>query len=162
MPELTVFEKLFFSVANQLSFGDCAVGIAKKLSFTLTNHLKHDAVRFNWSTPEGITFSPCTGHLLPNCAKDVTAFFVSHKPIKIECQPVLCKVTKIKLPENERKVCWLTRLSRRLGLRTLTRLGYLGCTKVANSLQLAYIPNKKAKAMLISIKWSTPPKISQS
>ena len=97
--------KIFFSVANQLSFGDCAVGIAKKLSFTLTNHLKHDAVRFNWSTPEGITFSPCTGHLLPNCAKDVTAFFVSHKPIKIESQPVLCKVTKIKLPENERKVC---------------------------------------------------------
>ena len=89
---------------NEVFFGDCAVGVAKKVSFTLTNHLEHDAVRFTWSSTDGITFSPCTGHLLANCAKDISISFISDKPVTLYRVRLNCKVTKIKLAEDAKKV----------------------------------------------------------
>ena len=89
---------------NQVFFGDCSVGVARKVSFTLTNHLEHDAVRFSWSPPDGLTFSPCTGHLLANCAKDISVSFTSDKRLTLDRAGVNCKVTKIKLAEDGKKV----------------------------------------------------------
>ena len=92
---------------NHVIFGDCAVGVSKRLSFTLTNHSLLDPVRFTWSPPREIMFSPCTGHLQPNCAKDVTVTFCSSEPKTYSAINIPCKVTKIKLGETEDKVLTL-------------------------------------------------------
>ena len=79
------------------------------MSFTLTNHSNVDTVRFNWNPPQEVTFSPCTGHLNPGCAKDIAITFTSPKPKVLKTQNIPCKVTKIKVGENLDKV-------RKLGL----------------------------------------------
>lgn len=91
---------------NNVFFGDCSVGVARKVSFTLTNHHEHDAVRFCWSPPDGLVFTPCAGHLLSSCAKDIIVSFTSDKPVTLDNIRVNCKVTKIKLAEDGKKVCW--------------------------------------------------------
>ena len=80
------------------------MGVSKQLSFTLTNHSSSDPVRFTWSPPPEVTFSPCTGHLQPNCAKDVTVTFCSNEPKTYSATNIPCKVTKIKLGEAQDKV----------------------------------------------------------
>ena len=89
---------------NHVKFGDCPVGVSKQLSFTLTNHSPSDPVRFTWSPPPEVAFSPCTGHLQPNCAKDVTVTFCSKQPKTHSAINVPCKITKIKLGEAQDKV----------------------------------------------------------
>jgi len=89
---------------NHVKFGDCAIGVPKQLSFTLTNHSSTDLVRFSWTPPPEITLSPCIGHLNPGCAKDIVITFTSAKPKTINGQNVPCKVTKIKVGDNEDKV----------------------------------------------------------
>lgn len=96
---------------NHVKFGDCAVGASRQLSFTLTNHSTSDPVRFTWSPPPEIMFSPCVGHLQPNCAKDVTVTFCSKEPKTYSGTNVPCKVTKIKLGEAQDKVSFLGSLS---------------------------------------------------
>ena len=83
------------------------MGASRQLSFTLTNHSTSDPVRFTWSPPPEITFSPCVGHLQPNCAKDVTVTFCSKEPKTYSGTNVPCKVTKIKLGEAQDKVSFL-------------------------------------------------------
>lgn len=56
-------------------------------------------------------FSPCVGHLQPNCAKDVTVTFCSKEPKTYSGTNVPCKVTKIKLGEAQDKVSFLGSLS---------------------------------------------------
>ena len=89
---------------NHVKFGDCAVGVSRQLSFTLTNHSSLDPIRFTWSPPPEITFSPCTGHLQADCAKDVTVTFCSMGPETYSALNIPCKVTKIKLGEAQDKV----------------------------------------------------------
>ena len=88
---------------NHVRFGDCAVGVPKQLSLTVTNH-SAEAVRFTWAPPAEVTLSPCTGHLLPGCAKDVTITFCSRQPKSFGSQNMPCKVTKIKLGDTQDKV----------------------------------------------------------
>lgn len=103
------YQSQFFPVIsasreNHIKFNDCPVGIPKQLSFTLTNHSTTDPVRFTWNPPPEITFSPCTGHLLPGCAKDINITLTSSKPKAFKTQNIPCKVTKIKLGEAQDKV----------------------------------------------------------
>ena len=105
--DISYFAIMYIFVAsreNHVKFGDCAVGVSRQLSFTLTNHSSSDPVRFTWSPPPEITFSPCTGHLQPNCAKDVTVTFCSKEPKTYSATNIPCKVTKIKLGETQDKV----------------------------------------------------------
>lgn len=87
------------------------MGGSRQLSLTLTNHSTSDPIRFTWSPPPEITFSPCVGHLQPNCAKDVTVTFCSKEPKTYSGTNVPCKVTKIKLGEAQDKVSFLGSLS---------------------------------------------------
>ena len=98
------FIYFYFPDVNQMHFGDCAVGVPKKVTFTLTNHLDLDAVRFTWTPPDGFIFSPCTGHLLPKCAKDISVLFTSDKPVTLDRVRINCKVVKIKLAKDGNKV----------------------------------------------------------
>ena len=108
---LSVISLSAASRENHVKFGDCAVRASRQLSFTLTNHSTSDPVRFTWSPPPEITFSPCVGHLQPNCAKDVTVTFCSKEPKTYSGTNVPCKVTKIKLGEAQDKVSFLGSLS---------------------------------------------------
>eukprot|EP00794_Sanderia_malayensis_P018879 gene18879-20779_t len=86
---------------NHVSFGDCSIDVASMQSFTLTNHTESDIVRFTWdSAPPQLTFSPCTGHLLPNCAKDISVSFLNSEPFSLDKLNVPCKLTKIQLAQN--------------------------------------------------------------
>ena len=98
------FVFLIASKENHAHFGDCAVGVSKQLSFTLTNHSPSDPIRFHWTPPPEITFSPCIGHLQPGCAKDVTVNFISAQPKTLASVNIPCKIVKIKLGETQEKV----------------------------------------------------------
>ena len=93
---------------NHINFGDCSLAVANHQSFTLTNHSENDIIRFTWDPPPQITFSPCTGHLLPNCAKDVKVTFQSEKPTKLEAVQIPCKISKIQLSQNAAKVGFIS------------------------------------------------------
>ena len=95
---------LIASRENHAHFGDCAVGVSKQLSFTLTNHSPSNPIRFQWTPPPEITFSPCVGHLQSGCAKDVTVTFLSDLPKTFNSVNVPCKIVKIKLGETQEKV----------------------------------------------------------
>lgn len=103
---IMMFMMIFFSVPrnNHINFGDCALCVANHQSFTLTNHSENDIIRFTWDPPPQFTFSPCTGHLLPNCAKDIKVTFESEKPTKLEAVQIPCKISKIQLAQNAAKV----------------------------------------------------------
>ncbi|XP_068693384.1 hydrocephalus-inducing protein homolog [Montipora foliosa] len=110
-PDLEIDDNTPASRENHVKFGDCPVGVSKQLSFTLTNHSPSDPVRFTWSPPPEVAFSPCTGHLQPNCAKDVTVTFCSKQPKTHSAVNVPCKITKIKLGEAQDKaVDWDDRM----------------------------------------------------
>lgn len=101
-----VFFRLTFLVPrnNHINFGDCSVLHSSCQSFTLTNHAEADVIRFSWEPPPQLTFSPCAGHLLPNCAKDIKVTFQSPEPVKLESVNISCKIIKIQLAKKVAKV----------------------------------------------------------
>ena len=93
---------------NHIKFGDCSVLSSSCQSFTLTNRAEADVIRFTWEPPPQLTFSPCSGHLLPNCAKDIKVTFQSPEPTILEAVNVPCKIAKIQLAKKVAKVSKLT------------------------------------------------------
>ncbi|XP_057292027.1 hydrocephalus-inducing protein-like [Hydractinia symbiolongicarpus] len=88
---------------NQIKFGDCAVNKPVPLHFTLTNHLSTDVVRYKFSDVSCLTFQPSCGHLQANCAKDVTATFLSAEPCRLEAVNVPVKISRIELTNDLKK-----------------------------------------------------------
>lgn len=86
-----------FSAAkpNLIRFGDCFINEPRTLSFSMTNHSKTDAIRFQWPDHPQLKFSPQIGHLYGNSSKDLSVTFKSDEPKQLQETPVLCKVCKI-------------------------------------------------------------------
>ena len=80
--------------ADNLKFGDVAMGQSKTISFTLRN-LSNTARKFSWQSVEGLTFSPSVGHLLPKSAKTVTATFAPTEATAHEAAPACLELTRI-------------------------------------------------------------------
>ena len=80
--------------ADNLKFGDVAMGQSKTISFTLRN-LSNTARKFAWQSVEGLTFSPSVGHLLPKSAKTVTATFAPTEATAHEAAPACLELTRI-------------------------------------------------------------------
>ena len=81
---------------NHLQFGGCPVGESKQLSFVLSNHSTSQAIRFQFPSLPGLSFSPCVGHLHPNSSKDIVVTFRPAKPQTMTAQRLCAKITKIK------------------------------------------------------------------
>ena len=90
--------------SNRVAFGDCMIGVAKKVNFTISNHSECEIVRFNWDPVPNLTFSPMCGHLQPKCAKDVTVTYYSTTPHKLDKLNIPCKVSTIMFGQDGKKV----------------------------------------------------------
>ncbi|XP_074007853.1 hydrocephalus-inducing protein homolog [Numenius arquata] len=80
---------------DHIQFGDCHIGTAYPVTFTITNRSKEEAVRFEWLADAPFHFSPQVGHLHAGCAKDITVTLKSDVPIAFKMHPVRCKVARI-------------------------------------------------------------------
>ncbi|XP_053127193.1 hydrocephalus-inducing protein homolog isoform X2 [Hemicordylus capensis] len=88
---------------DHIHFGDCHVGRPYQATFTITNHNKSAAMRFEWPTSGPLHFSPQVGHLHAGCTKDVILTLKSSMPITLKAHPVKCKVSRIsfQLPNDQ-------------------------------------------------------------
>ncbi len=62
---------------NLLHFGDVAVGEARVLTFSMSNHARDSSVRFVWPELPELRVSPAVGHIHPGRTKDLTLTFTS-------------------------------------------------------------------------------------
>ncbi|XP_043935458.1 hydrocephalus-inducing protein homolog [Protopterus annectens] len=81
---------------DHIQFGDCHIGKAYQVTFTMTNHSKTEAVKFEWPTEVScVRFCPQVGHLHAACAKDITISFKSDSPLLFDNNTIKCKICKI-------------------------------------------------------------------
>ncbi|XP_009866111.1 PREDICTED: hydrocephalus-inducing protein homolog, partial [Apaloderma vittatum] len=80
---------------DHIQFGDCHVGTPYPVTFTVTNHSRLEAMRFEWLASAPLHFSPQVGHLHAGCAKDITVTLKSDVAVTFKRQPVKCKVSRI-------------------------------------------------------------------
>ncbi|NWW42685.1 HYDIN protein, partial [Pedionomus torquatus] len=80
---------------DHIQFGDCHIGTAYPVTFTITNRSREEAMRFEWLADTPFHFSPKVGHLHAGCAKDITVTLKSDIPITFKMHPVRCKITQI-------------------------------------------------------------------
>lgn len=88
-----------------VNFGDTYINESKQLLFTLTNRSKTHCYRFEWPENSFINFSPRTGHLHADCAKDISVVFRPGEPKFIRKELISCLLVKIAFdqPSNETK-----------------------------------------------------------
>ncbi|XP_062817752.1 hydrocephalus-inducing protein homolog isoform X1 [Anolis carolinensis] len=85
---------------DHIWFGDCIVGKPYQATFTITNHSKTDAMRFEWpALNPHLTFSPQVGHLHASCSKNTILTFKAKAPLCIREQLLKCKVSRIAFPQ---------------------------------------------------------------
>ncbi|XP_067327017.1 hydrocephalus-inducing protein homolog [Anolis sagrei] len=85
---------------DHIWFGDCHVGKPYQAAFTITNHSKTDAMRFEWpALNPHLTFSPQVGHLHAGCSKNTILTFKAKAPVSINDQLLKCKVSRIAFPQ---------------------------------------------------------------
>ncbi|NXS93719.1 HYDIN protein, partial [Jacana jacana] len=80
---------------DHIQFGDCHVGTAYPVTFTITNRSREEAMRFEWLADTPFHFSPQVGHLHAGCAKDITVTLKSDNPVTFKKYPVRCQVARI-------------------------------------------------------------------
>ncbi|XP_074864560.1 hydrocephalus-inducing protein homolog isoform X2 [Carettochelys insculpta] len=80
---------------DHIQFGDCHIGKAYQVTFTMTSRSKADVMRFEWPAASSLVFSPQIGHLHAGCAKDITVTLKSHVPVTFKMYMVKCKVCRI-------------------------------------------------------------------
>uniref|UniRef100_A0A8C3KHX2 HYDIN axonemal central pair apparatus protein n=1 Tax=Calidris pygmaea TaxID=425635 RepID=A0A8C3KHX2_9CHAR len=80
---------------DHIQFGDCHIGRAYPVTFTITNRSREEAMRFEWLAETPFHFSPQVGHLHAGCAKDITVTLKSDVPMAFKMHPVRCKVARI-------------------------------------------------------------------
>ncbi|XP_053402100.1 hydrocephalus-inducing protein homolog isoform X11 [Mercenaria mercenaria] len=95
---------------NLIRFGDCFINEPRTLSFSMTNHSKTDAIRFQWPDHPQLKFSPTVGHLHTNSSKDFTVTFKSDQPKTLQESAVPCKVTKITFSKQGQMADWDDRI----------------------------------------------------
>jgi hydrocephalus-inducing protein len=83
---------------DTLKFGNLTVGVAKQLSFTISNN-STKVWRFQWAKEDEdnyITFSPQEGHLQPGQTKDVMATILAKKELDLDAgKPFTLETTQI-------------------------------------------------------------------
>jgi len=79
------------------------INVPKILNFTVTNHSPEEIVRYSWESLPYMTFSPSRGHLLPNCARDITVTYQSSEEHALDRKTVPCKVETIVLATHSNK-----------------------------------------------------------
>ncbi|XP_064242784.1 hydrocephalus-inducing protein homolog isoform X2 [Passer domesticus] len=89
---------------NHMQFGDCPVGKPCRRTFTMSNHTRHQFMRFEWEADGPFQLSPKVGHLRPRRAKEITVTLKSDVPATFRRHLVKCKVTKINFELPPRKV----------------------------------------------------------
>ncbi|XP_006860378.1 PREDICTED: hydrocephalus-inducing protein homolog [Chrysochloris asiatica] len=91
------------ALVDHIQFGDCHIGNAYTVSFTITNHSQVTLIRFEWPMLATLSFSPQIGHLHPGCAKDIVVTLKSDVPIILKKMGVKCKLSKIvfQLPADQ-------------------------------------------------------------
>ncbi|NWX91311.1 HYDIN protein, partial [Nothoprocta pentlandii] len=88
---------------DHIQFGGCHVGAPYQVTFTITNHSKSEAMRFEWLAGPPFHFSPQVGHLHAGCAKDITVTLNSDVAVTFKMHTVKCKVARItfQLPADQ-------------------------------------------------------------
>ncbi|NXI34967.1 HYDIN protein, partial [Galbula dea] len=91
------------SRVDHIQFGDCHIGTAYPVTFTITNRGRAEAMRFQWLPAAAFHFSPQVGHLHAGCAKDITVTLKSDVPVTFQRHPVKCQVSRItfQLPPDQ-------------------------------------------------------------
>ncbi|XP_030060864.1 hydrocephalus-inducing protein homolog [Microcaecilia unicolor] len=80
---------------DHFQLGDCHVGKAYDVTFTMTNHNREYAMRFEWPAEAPLRFHPQVGHLHARCSKDITVTLKSEVPVNLQKNVVKCKVSRI-------------------------------------------------------------------
>ncbi|XP_071613168.1 hydrocephalus-inducing protein homolog [Heliangelus exortis] len=80
---------------DHIQFGDCHIGTPYTVTFTITNHSREEAMRFQWLAEAPFHFSPQVGHLHAGCAKDITVTLKSDVAVAFKKHPVKCQVAWI-------------------------------------------------------------------
>ncbi|KAM6352746.1 hydrocephalus-inducing protein homolog isoform 6-T13 [Alca torda] len=80
---------------DHIQFGDCHIGTPYPVTFTITNHSREEAMRFEWLADTPFHFSPKVGHLHAGCAKDITVTLKSDIAVAFKMHPVKCRVARI-------------------------------------------------------------------
>ncbi|OCT82470.1 hypothetical protein XELAEV_18025000mg [Xenopus laevis] len=83
---------------DHIIFGDCHIAQPYQVTFTMTNHSKIDAMRFQWPSEGPLHFSPQVGHIHTGCSKDVTLTLKSDVVLTLSKTPIKCKVSRISFP----------------------------------------------------------------
>ncbi|XP_023811732.1 hydrocephalus-inducing protein homolog isoform X1 [Oryzias latipes] len=83
-----------------LHFGECHVDHPHHRHFTMTNHSRNQALRFEWP-PSGhhVHISPQVGHLHAGCSKEVTVTFRANQPVTLKNHPIKCKVCQVEFQQ---------------------------------------------------------------
>jgi hydrocephalus-inducing protein len=84
---------------GELFFQDNVVGQTQLTHFTMRNVCQND-VRFSWTNLPEITFSPRVGQLRRHTSKQITATFISDRPVKYSALKVSCQWFKIELTDS--------------------------------------------------------------
>ncbi|NXU58594.1 HYDIN protein, partial [Turnix velox] len=95
---------------DHIQFGDCHIGTPYPVTFTITNHSREEAMRFEWLADTPFHFSPKVGHLHAGCAKDITVTLKSDVPVTFKRHLVKCKVAQISFQLPEQVADWDDRL----------------------------------------------------
>ncbi|KAM9374294.1 hydrocephalus-inducing protein homolog [Phaethornis superciliosus] len=80
---------------DHIQFGDCHVGTPYTVTFSITNHSREEAMRFEWLPEAPFHFSPQVGHLHAGCTKDITVTLKSDVAVAFKKHPVKCQVAWI-------------------------------------------------------------------
>ncbi|EFC47717.1 hypothetical protein NAEGRDRAFT_78704 [Naegleria gruberi] len=103
--EDVIINNLPLGKENELNFGDCYVKAKNERTFVLENHAKVP-VRFQFETPDGITVSPCVGHIQPKSSKEIIATFLCDEPTEIKGDLLKCSLKKIEFLNDEEEIDW--------------------------------------------------------
>ncbi|NXX95861.1 HYDIN protein, partial [Centropus bengalensis] len=88
---------------DHIQFGDCHIGTPYRVTFTITNRSKVEAMRFEWLADAPFHFSPQVGHLHAGCAKIITVTLKSDVAVTFKMHLVKCQVARIafQLPSEQ-------------------------------------------------------------
>ena len=94
--EDVTFENLPEELEDEVSLGDCVIGMERKLPFSIRNH-SNNQIRFSWNTQgnDDFSFYPRMGHLNAKGSKNITLNFKSNKTNIYKAFALLCETTAI-------------------------------------------------------------------
>ena len=85
---------------NVVEFKNCVVGRRQQVTFMMHN-VSSNNVRFAWYNSNDFTFSPRVGHLKKHSRKEITASFISEKPLTYTNYKAACSWAKIEYKEQD-------------------------------------------------------------